>query len=217
MIGGGWDEILKDYLQSASCRRLRAFLKTAYQTATVYPPAREIFSAFKLTPFSAVRVVIIGQDPYHRAGQANGLAFAVKEDIPVPRSLNNIFQEIYAETGKRPTDRTLIGWAKQGVLLLNTVLTVEAGRPGSHYNQGWEEFTAAVIAALNRKTAPIVYLLWGAKAAAIAPAIARHHLILRAPHPSPLSAARGFFGCAHFTTTNEYLRKSGESPIDWSR
>ncbi|MCL1909569.1 MAG: uracil-DNA glycosylase [Kiritimatiellaeota bacterium] len=195
---------------------LSAFLKNAYATKTVYPPKTEVFSAFA-TDFEAVRVVIIGQDPYHGAGQAHGLAFSVREGVATPPSLQNIYKEIAAEYNTSvPASGNLSRWAEQGVLLLNNTLTVEADKAGSHRNFGWETFTAAVISRLNAERDNLVFMLWGrdarAKKTLLDPA---RHLILEAPHPSPLSASYGFFGCGHFAKANDYLRSHNLPEIVW--
>ena len=195
---------------------LSAFLKNAYAAKTIFPPKAEVFSAFA-TDFEAVRIVIIGQDPYHGEGQAHGLAFSVREGIAVPPSLKNIYKEIEDETGRpAPASGKLDRWAAQGVLLLNNTLTVEANKAGSHRNIGWETFTAAVIARLNAERENLVFMLWGRdareKKSQLDPA---RHLILEAPHPSPFSANTGFFGCGHFKKANEYLKSKGLPEIEW--
>lgn len=192
-------------------------IREEYSTRQIFPPADEIFTAFELTPLSEVKVVIIGQDPYHGDGQAHGLCFSVKPDIETPPSLVNIYKELNSDLGCYiPNNGYLTKWAKQGVLLLNTVLTVRAHQANSHRGIGWEEFTDAAIRILNEQDRPIVYLLWG-KPAQMKKSMLNHpkHLILEAPHPSPLSAYRGFFGCQHFSKTNEFLKANGMEPIDW--
>ena len=188
-----------------------------YQTQTVYPKRENIFKAFELTPFSDVKVVIIGQDPYHGENQAHGLCFSVLDGVKFPPSLRNIFKELQSDVGKEiPKSGQLDCWAKQGVLMLNTVLTVREGQPTSHKNKGWEIFTGKVIEKLNQKTQPIVFLLWGAHAEKIGEVVTNPiHKKLISVHPSPLSARRGFFGCRHFSKTNEILIKNGFSPIKW--
>lgn len=183
----------------------------------IYPPTSQVFNAFKLTAFSDVKVVILGQDPYHGVGQANGLAFSVNPDIRIPPSLVNIYKELAADLSiPPPQNGDLTHWAKQGVLLLNTVLTVENGKANAHRNQGWETFTDAVIQSLNQAEQHIVFLLWGRPAHSKIPLIdADKHTILTAPHPSPLSAYRGFFGCKHFSQANAALAKHQQSPIQW--
>ncbi len=183
----------------------------------IFPPSKQIFRALKDTPLDSVRVVILGQDPYHQPGQAHGLSFSVAEGVKIPPSLRNIYKEIQEDIGtKNPESGDLSGWAKQGVLLLNSVLTVENNKAGSHANKGWEEFTDAVVAAVNQHTKNVVFLLWGSYAKRKGGAVdSRNHLVLTAPHPSPLSSYRGFFGCKHFSKTNEYLEEKGFEPIAW--
>ena len=192
-------------------------IREEYSQQQIFPPADEIFTAFELTPLSEVKVVIIGQDPYHGEGQAHGLCFSVKPDIETPPSLVNIYKELNTDLGCYiPNNGYLTKWAKQGVLLLNTVLTVRAHQANSHRGIGWEEFTDAAIRVLNEQERPIVYLLWGKPAQAKKSMLNNpKHLILEAPHPSPLSAYRGFFGCQHFSKTNEFLKENGLEPIDW--
>ena len=192
-------------------------IREEYSKQQIFPPADEIFTAFELTPLSEVKVVIIGQDPYHGEGQAHGLCFSVKPDIETPPSLVNIYKELNTDLGCYiPNNGYLTKWAKQGVLLLNTVLTVRAHQANSHRGIGWEEFTDAAIRILNEQDRPIVYLLWGKPAQAKKSMLNNpKHLILEAPHPSPLSAYRGFFGCRHFSKTNEFLKENGLAPIDW--
>lgn len=192
-------------------------IREEYSTRQIFPPADEIFTAFELTPLSEVKVVIIGQDPYHGDGQAHGLCFSVKPDIETPPSLVNIYKELNSDLGCFiPNNGYLTKWAKQGVLMLNTVLTVRAHQANSHRGIGWEEFTDAAIRILNEQNRPIVYLLWG-KPAQMKKSMLNNpmHLILEAPHPSPLSAYRGFFGCQHFSKTNEFLKEHGLEPVDW--
>lgn len=192
-------------------------IREEYSKQQIFPPADEIFTAFELTPLSEVKVVIIGQDPYHGEGQAHGLCFSVKPDIETPPSLVNIYKELNTDLGCYiPNNGYLTKWAKQGVLLLNTVLTVRAHQANSHRGIGWEEFTDAAIRILNEQDRPIVYLLWGKPVQAKKNMLNNSkHLILEAPHPSPLSAYRGFFGCQHFSKTNEFLKENGLEPIDW--
>ena len=192
-------------------------IREEYSTRQIFPPSDEIFTAFELTPLSEVKVVIIGQDPYHGDGQAHGLCFSVKPDIETPPSLVNIYKELNSDLGCYiPNNGYLTKWAKQGVLMLNTVLTVRAHQANSHRGIGWEEFTDAAIRILNEQNRPIVYLLWG-KPAQMKKSMLNNpkHLILEAPHPSPLSAYRGFFGCQHFSKTNAFLKENGLAPIDW--
>lgn len=214
-----WDEILKEEFSSPSYLELREFLKTEYSTRTVYPSMYDIFNSMKLTPFKDIKVVLIGQDPYHEEGQAMGLSFSVPKGVPLPPSLTNIFKEIEDETGEGDfKSGDLTGWAKQGVLLLNAVLTVRAHAANSHKGKGWEEFTDGVIKKISDGREHVVFFLWGANARAKKPLIdGNKHLILECAHPSPLSAYNGFFGCGHFIKANEYLIKHGYEPIDWSK
>lgn len=216
-LGNDWDAILADEWEKPYYQNLREILKREYATGRVYPPMHDIFNALKYTSFADTKVVIIGQDPYHGAGQAHGLCFSVKEGVPPPPSLRNMFKELQTDVGK-PTPPTgeLTDWARQGVLLLNTVLTVREGQPTSHKDIGWETFTDRVIAELNRKETPVVFLLWGAHAQRKAQIITNPiHVKLATVHPSPLSASRGFFGCRHFSKTNEILLQNGLAPIEW--
>ncbi len=217
-IGNDWDAILKPVFETDSYQRLRAFLANEYRTATVYPNMYDIFNALKLTSFQSCKVVILGQDPYHGEGQAHGLSFSVRNGVQPPPSLLNIFKELQDDVGiPAPTTGNLTCWAKQGVLMLNTVLTVRAQQPNSHKGMGWEAVTDAVIDALNRKTTPVVFLLWGANARNKAKIVTNPiHIRLEAPHPSPLSAYNGFFGCRHFSKANAALIASGQTPIDWT-
>ncbi len=213
-----WDEILKEEFSSPSYLKLREFLKTEYSAHTVYPDMFNIFNSLKTTPFNAIKVVLIGQDPYHEEGQAMGLSFSVPKGVELPPSLVNIFKEIKSETGIDDfASGDLTAWAKQGVLLLNTVLTVRAHAANSHKGKGWEEFTDGVIKKISAGREHVVFFLWGANARAKKPLIdGNKHLILECAHPSPLSAYNGFFGCGHFNKANEYLIKHGKQPIDWS-
>ena len=214
-----WKARVGDYLQRDDMRALSAFLRQRKAAgARVYPPGPQIFAAFDATPFDAVQVVILGQDPYHGPGQAHGLCFSVRPGVPVPPSLDNIFKEITRDLGiPRPDHGCLTPWADRGVLLLNAVLTVERGQAGSHQGRGWEGFTDAAIEALNREREGIVFLLWGSYAQRKGRLIdtQRHH-VLTAVHPSPLSAHRGFIGCGHFSAANAWLQREGMAPIDWS-
>ena len=218
-FGNDWDEILAGEFDKSYYRKLRAFLKNEYATKTIYPPMNDIFNALRYTSFENTRVVILGQDPYHGYGQAHGLCFSVKAGVQPPPSLQNIFKEIKADTGieNALSYGELTSWAKQGVLLLNTVLTVREGNANSHKGMGWEIFTDRVISELNGKQTPIVFLLWGANARNKAAIIDNPvHTKLTCAHPSPLSAYNGFFGCRHFSKANEILIASGQKPIDWS-
>lgn len=216
-IGNDWDSLLSTETDKAYMKELHRFLAVEYKSYAIYPPKQEIFSAFMLTPYEKVSVVILGQDPYHQPNQAHGLAFSVKEGNNPPPSLKNIYKEIESTTGKEcPKSGELTRWAKQGVLLLNTVLTVRDSQAGSHRNMGWEQFTDHVISLLNERNDPIIFLLWGADAKKKTPLITNdRHYILTAAHPSPLSAYNGFFGCNHFAKANEVLKALGKSEIDW--
>lgn len=209
--------VMGDVFQEEYMGELRQFLVEEKQKYTVYPPGKDIFNAFWYTPFDQVRVVILGQDPYHGPGQAHGLCFSVRPHVPVPPSLQNIFKEIHDDLGIGiPDHGYLVHWARQGVLLLNACLTVRAGSPQSHAGQGWEAFTDRAIAELNRRRSDLVFALWGAPAQKKAAAVDRsRHLVLTAPHPSPLSAHRGFLGCRHFSKINRWLTEHGQPPIDW--
>lgn len=212
-----WQELLDSPFDREPHRTTLARAEAAARSSVVYPPREQWFSAFALTPPEAVRVVILGQDPYHEPGQAHGLCFSVRPGVETPPSLENIYKELQDDLGCRiPNNGYLVKWARQGVLLLNTVLTVRAHRAGSHHGLGWEEFTDATIRVLNEQDRPMVFLLWG-RPAAMKEALLTNpqHLVLKAPHPSPLSAYRGFFGCRHFSRCNEFLTAHGESPIDW--
>ena len=214
-----WKTRIGDWFARDDMRALSAFLRQRKAAgATVYPPGGEIFAAFDATPFDAVKVVILGQDPYHGPGQAHGLCFSVRVGVPVPPSLDNIYKELARDTGfVRPDHGCLLPWARRGVLLLNSVLTVEAGQPGSHQGKGWEGFTDHVVDVLNREREQLVFLLWGSYAQKKGAVIdARRHRVLKAPHPSPLSAHRGFLGCGHFSAANQSLARSGQAPIDWA-
>ncbi len=216
-LGNDWDLILKEEFEKDYYLKLREFLKTEYRNYRVYPDMYDIFNALRYTSFNDVKVVILGQDPYHGAGQAHGLCFSVQKGVEPPPSLKNIYKELNAELGHSiPSHGELTKWAKQGVLLLNTVLTVREATPNSHKNCGWEIFTDAVIKHLNNREKPIVFLLWGANARAKTALITNpNHKIFTCAHPSPLSAYNGFFGCGHFSKTNGFLNSIGETPIDW--
>ena len=212
-----WQALLKDELQKPYWCSLEQRLGAAYESGAVYPPAQQLFAAFERTPPTCVRAVILGQDPYHEPGQANGLAFSVSRGVKLPPSLQNIYKELHDDLGCYiPNNGYLKKWADQGVLLLNTVLTVRAHQANSHQGHGWEQFTDAIIQAVNAQDRPIVYMLWGRPAQSKIPMLTNpKHLILTAPHPSPLSAYRGFFGCRHFSKANEFLQANGVEPIDW--
>ena len=212
-----WDEILGAEFEKPYYQTLRQFLKTEYQTQRIYPDMYDIFNALRMTSFADTKVVILGQDPYHGAGQAHGMCFSVKKGIQPPPSLKNIFKEMMDDVNiPMPAHGQLTHWAEQGVLLLNTVLTVREGQPNSHKGKGWEKFTDRVIETINQKETPVIFMLWGANARAKSALIANtHHILLQAAHPSPLSAHNGFFGCKHFSKANELLSKSGQTPIDW--
>ena len=216
-IGNDWDEILKDEWQKPYYLKLREFLKKEYATHTIYPNMHDIFNALKHTSFSSVKAVIIGQDPYHGEGQAHGLCFSVKKGVTPPPSLKNIYKELEDDLGTLPVSHgELTKWADEGVLLLNNVLTVRESCPNSHKGVGWETFTDRIISELNLKTTPVVFLLWGANARRKAEIITNPiHKKLITVHPSPLSAYGGFFGCKHFSRTNEILSEAGISPVDW--
>jgi uracil-DNA glycosylase len=216
-IAPSWNALLKDEFEKEYFEKLTQFVRSEYQAHTVFPPGKEIFRAFDACPFDEVKVVILGQDPYHGPGQANGLCFSVREGVRFPPSLNNIFKEIQSDLGKPfPKSGDLERWSKQGVLLLNATLTVQVSAPGSHQNKGWETFTDAVIKNISDRKEHIVFLLWGAYAQKKGEVIDRsRHLVLMSAHPSPFSADRGFFGCKHFSKANAYLASHGIKVIDW--
>lgn len=216
-IQNDWLKPLSPEFKKPYYAKLYKTIREEYGTRQIFPPADEIFTAFEMTPLSDVKVVILGQDPYHGDGQAHGLCFSVKPDVETPPSLVNMYKELNSDLGCYiPNNGYLTKWAKQGVLMLNTVLTVRAHQANSHRGIGWEEFTDAAIRILNEQDRPIVYLLWG-KPAQMKKSMLNNpkHLILEAPHPSPLSAYRGFFGCQHFSKTNQFLKENGLEPIDW--
>lgn len=218
MITNDWAEILNPEFRKPYYKELYQFVREEYSTRVIYPPADDIFNALHLTPLSQVKVLILGQDPYHNERQAHGLSFSVlPEQRDIPPSLQNIYQELSEDLGCYiPDNGYLEKWAKQGVLMLNTVLTVRAHQANSHQGKGWEQFTDAIIKAVNEQERPLVYLLWGRPAQNKIPMLTNpNHLILTAPHPSPLSAYRGFFGCRHFSKANEFLKSHGEAPVDW--
>lgn len=216
-LNNSWDEILADEFKKDYYLTLREFLKLEYKTRTVYPPMNDIFNSLRLADYSSLKAVIIGQDPYHEPNQAHGLAFSVRKENPIPPSLRNIYKELEADLKiASPSHGDLTAWAKQGVLLLNSALTVRRGEANSHRGKGWESFTDTVIKKVNLKPEPVVYMLWGANAKEKAKLIDNPaHLILTAAHPSPLSASNGFFGCRHFSKANEFLRLRGIEEINW--
>ena len=216
-IGNDWDSLLEDEFKKDYYIKLRGFLKSEYKAHKIHPDMYDIFNALKWTSYKDTKVLIMGQDPYHEEGQAHGLAFSVKKGVAIPPSLLNIYKELQNELGLNiPNNGYLEKWARQGVLMLNTVLTVRAHQANSHQGHGWEQFTDAILEAVNQEDRPIVYLLWGRPAQSKIPMLTNpKHLILKAPHPSPLSAYRGFFGCRHFSQTNAFLESHGAAPIDW--
>lgn len=216
-IGNDWDQILAGEFEKEYYLKLREFLKQEYRSGTVYPSMHDIFNALRFTSYQEVKAVILGQDPYHETGQAHGLCFSVKKGIPKPPSLKNIFTEMKNDIGiEAPDHGYLESWARQGVLLLNTVLTVREGQANSHKGKGWERFTDSVIAKLNEREKPMVFLLWGANAKAKAALIDNpSHLILTAAHPSPLSVHNGFWNCSHFSKANSFLKERNNETIDW--
>lgn len=217
IIGNDWDKLLKNEFEKEYYKKLRRFLVNEYETKTVYPDRYNIFEALTLTPYKDTKVAILGQDPYHGENQAHGLAFSVQKKVSIPPSLRNIYKELLEDLGCYiPNNGYLVPWAKQGVLLLNASLTVVANSANSHRNKGWEIFTDCIIQLLNKKETPIVFLLWGNNAKEKIKYITNSkHLILTASHPSPLSASRGFFGCKHFSKTNIFLKKTGQTEINW--
>lgn len=216
-IGNDWDAILADEFKKPYYLALRQFLKEEYSSRMIYPSMYDIFNAFRYTAYSDVKVVLLGQDPYHGAGQAHGLCFSVKDGVPPPPSLVNIFKELKNDVGCTvPQSGCLTKWAERGVMLLNSVLTVREGAAGSHRGKGWETFTDSVISRLNERREPIVFMLWGNYAKSKIPLITSdRHLVLTAAHPSPLSATYGFFGCRHFSKANDFLVSNGMTPVDW--
>ncbi|MBD5529740.1 MAG: uracil-DNA glycosylase [Lachnospiraceae bacterium] len=217
MINNDWLTEMEPEFRKPYYAKLFQFVKDEYNSTQIFPPADDIFNAFHLTPLSQVKVVILGQDPYHNVGQAHGLCFSVRPEVDIPPSLVNIYKELYDDLGCRiPNNGYLVKWAEQGVLMLNTVLTVRAHMANSHRGKGWEEFTDAAIAALNKQDRPIVFILWGRPAQTKERMLNNsNHLILKAPHPSPLSAYNGFFGSKPFSQTNRFLEEHGVAPIDW--
>ena len=216
-IQNDWLEPLKPEFSKPYYKKLYTTVQQEYSSRLIFPPANDIFNAFDFTPLSEVKVVILGQDPYHGDGQAHGLCFSVKPDVDTPPSLVNIYKELQSDLGCYiPNNGYLKKWADQGVLLLNTVLTVRAHQANSHQGKGWEKFTDAIIQAVNAQDRPIVYMLWGKPAQRKIPMLTNpKHLILKAAHPSPLSASNGFFGCRHFSQANEFLKANGVEPVDW--
>lgn len=218
MLTGEWLEAMQDEFQKTYYKELYQFVKEEYDSTLVFPPADDIFNAMHFTPLNEVKVLLLGQDPYHNVNQAHGLSFSVlPSQTKLPPSLQNIYKELQEDLGCYiPNNGYLKKWADQGVLLLNTVLTVRAHQPNSHQGKGWEKFTDAIIQAVNAQDRPIVYLLWGKPAQRKIPMLTNSkHLILKAAHPSPLSAHNGFFGCKHFSQANEFLKANGVDPIDW--
>ncbi len=218
MLGNDWDELLKDEINKDYFQELFSFVKEEYQKHTVYPKMSEVFNAFRHTAYKDVKVVILGQDPYHGENEAEGLSFSVKTGIRKPPSLNNIFKELHDDLGYEISESgSLIKWTEEGVLLLNSVLTVEKDKPASHKDHGWETFTDAVISKINEKETPVVFILWGNYARAKKILITNPiHYIIESPHPSPYSANNGFFGSKPFSKTNNFLKSKGISPIDWN-
>lgn len=217
-IHDSWKKVLIDDFNSLYFQTLSKFIKDEYKKQIIYPNPKDIFKAFDLCPFDDIRVIILGQDPYHGPGQANGLAFAVSQDISIPPSLRNIFKEIESDLGYETENKNgdLSRWAKQGVFLLNSTLTVRKDNPGSHQGKGWEDFTSSVISKLSKEKENLVFILWGAYAREKGSIIDKSkHLVIESPHPSPFSADRGFFGSKPFSKTNEYLRKFNKKEIDW--
>lgn len=217
MFGNDWDRLLAEEFEKDYYKELSAFLQEEYREHTIYPERQDVFNALKLTGYKDVRVVIFGQDPYHGEHQAHGLAFSVRPEVDIPPSLLNMYKELQSELGLYiPDNGCLTKWARQGVLLLNSTLTVRANTPNSHHGKGWEQFTDTVARRLNERHEPVIFLLWGASARAKRAIItAPQHFILEAPHPSPLSASRGFFGCGHFAEANSILKAMNRSEIDW--
>lgn len=217
LIRKSWYNLLSSEFEKPYYKSLEKFLQNEYSTKTIYPKAENVFNSLNQVPPENVKVVIIGQDPYHQPSQAHGLCFSVENGVDNPPSLKNIFKEIQAETGIKNTSGNLTKWASQGVLLLNTILTVEHGKANSHKGKGWEIFTAKIIQILSQSNLPIVFLLWGNQAQSFAPMLTNpNHLVLKCAHPSPLSCHNGFFGCNHFVLTNQFLTTHGIKPIDWS-
>ena len=217
MITKDWDKVLKDEYQKEYFKSLRKIIHAEYEQKTIYPEYKNIFTAFNTTSYDNVKVVILGQDPYHGEGEPHGLSFSVQDGIKLPPSLKNIYKELYDDLNIiNPNTGNLISWSKQGVLLLNAILTVEKDKPASHRNIGWEQFTDAVISKINEKDSPVVFILWGNFARSKKNLISNpKHLVIESPHPSPFSARNGFFGSKPFSKTNEFLTKNGLAPINW--
>lgn len=215
-VTNDWQPVVAQEIAKPYFGELQQFLEEEYHTQTIFPKREQVLAALEMTPLQSVKVVLLGQDPYHGQGQAHGLSFSVQPGVKLPPSLRNMLKELHSEFGyELPTSGDLTSWAQQGVLLLNTVLTVREGQANSHKKRGWEIFTDALIQALSEREQPIVFLLWGSHAQKKRTLIKAHHIILEAPHPSPLSAHRGFFGSQPFSKTNEALEKLGQTPIDW--
>ncbi|WP_223070321.1 uracil-DNA glycosylase [Paenibacillus caui] len=217
MFDNDWDEVLENEIQKPYFQELRYALAREYKLHTVFPPKELLFSALKLTPYHKTKVVILGQDPYHGPGQAHGLSFSVMPGVAVPPSLKNIYKELASDLGAEiPNHGSLLHWAKQGVLMLNAVLTVRKGQPNSHKGLGWEKFTDAIVEKLNERETPMVYILWGSNAQQKGAFLDRsRHKLIQSPHPSPFSAHRGFLGSRPFSQTNRFLQENGLDPIDW--
>ena len=216
MIGNDWDIVLKDEYNSEYFQKIKRIVRHEYLTKTIFPQANRVFLALKMTPYKDTSVVILGQDPYHGEGEANGMCFSVNQGVKMPPSLNNIYKELYDDLGIKRTNTDLTDWAKQGILLLNSVLTVEKDKPASHKFVGWEEFTDNIIKKINESETPVVFILWGNFAKAKAKYITNpNHLIISSPHPSPFSANNGFFGSKPFSKTNNFLKKNGLKEIEW--
>ncbi len=218
MFGNDWDDILKEEMQQPYFQELMSWLDEEYEEHTVYPPRDLLFQALRLTPYSEVKAVILGQDPYHGAGQAEGLSFSVQPGVRVPPSLRNIYIELKEDMGvATPSHGSLVSWGKHGVLLLNTALTVRESKPASHRGKGWERFTDTIIRLLNEREQPMVFLLWGNHAGEKEELInTQHHLVIRSAHPSPFASRKGFFGSRPFSRTNAFLEQHGQQPVDWT-
>ena len=216
MINKNWDKVLENEFKQEYFKKLGLFVKQEYKNKPIFPPYNHIFDALRLTDYNEVKVVILGQDPYHGLGEAHGLSFSVRQGIQIPPSLRNIFKELEQDLGIKRTNTDLSDWAKQGVLLLNAILTVQKDKPLSHKDKGWETFTDNIIKYLNQRQEPIIFILWGNFARSKKALITnKKHIIIESPHPSPLSASRGFFGSKPFSKTNNYLIKLNQEPINW--